>query len=35
VGSEAEEEAEKWIEITGGSGNSTDSSRVMGLEMTG
>jgi len=35
AGSEVEEEAEKPIEITGGNGNSTDSSRVMGLEMIG
>ena len=34
AGSE-EEEAEKRIEITGGNGNSTDSSRVMGQETTG
>jgi len=34
AGSE-EEEVEKWIEIIGGNGNPTDSSRVMGLEMIG
>jgi len=34
AGSE-EEEAEKWIEIIGGSGNSIDSWRVMGQEMIG
>ena len=33
AGSEAEEEAEKRTEITGGSGNLTDSLRVMGREM--
>jgi len=31
----SEREVEKRIEITGGSGNSTDSLRVMGQEMTG
>jgi len=35
TGSEAEEEAEKQIDIIGGNRNSTDSSRVIGLEMTG
>ena len=32
VGSEVGEEAEKWTEIIGGSGNSTNSLRVMGWE---
>ena len=35
AGSEAEEEAEKRTDITGGKGNSTNSSRVIGLETTG
>ena len=31
----AEEEVEKWTEITGGSGNSINSLTVMGWEMIG